>query len=985
MFTLGALSGAYLTFGDDGALSSVTVQPYNISLAVADRPAASITRTRRPGPIFTETEEANAAALPLETHGRRVVQNLGGGERAWEIYQGRDDRREGMLALVSVTHTLESAATWRLAFRDCMKMVKQADPLPAPTGEQAPLSGGQGGADAANTVTLECASGATVKFSTPAPMTCEIMAAKGEITGAEVVIALPAGESRVEIVVEARPPYDLADTVVLCLPQQLAEAAVVATCVRGKAANRGKYVPVVDVLNPPLAPDAARAASGNLQAAMKEYQEVETELARLAGAAPAPASARPELILPTGAVARSEDKAKELLKRQQELQKTLNEEQSKVLTFAGWQRRWERVIRLVSDLRPARVVFLYPLPPELASAVAPTAVRTHFFWEDFRAQITEWEKAMTARAGGVVPSVVYFNDLEMLSRLAWEQLSGEKFAGAFTIPDDPRYYPLGVRRALQLGKPLLPKGRAGLKVNLEAATEQANLSATADEAVVVEADGTLSSLAAALYADLLNAPLVVHPAANPQDVITKLGSIQQSIEKEEIAKQSSAAYAYIGEHKTRFLQDPKVTPDMRSLAASIPVIELPRAVPTAYSPQVFVQMLVAYSNAKQMGVEAGYRYEQATWEREAQELTALVTARVEGLVRARMLKRQKATVFTVGMPYNFVDGWRDKTVSHVLVEPCLTVLRHAMNRSLAPTPAAFTVVMDAGVLRPVESPQVARRLRYGRTYPLVLREAAANPGVLQTYPSLLPVEGIFLDTLGDETSIFFVDQRRSLRPFSAAEVELTCELAYSPFVFSHVAFSWLAVGSSFMSAGAGGFAGTLWSVESEPAQEMALRALGGPEGAGPVAVDEMTRRAYLHLGLLDARRRPDAAPAPADTLPNTAARQSLYGALLTLAENGLAEQADPLFRAWESLGQEDLAAAGDDAGFVKEEMDAEEREYHRRLQAGRERRASRMPAERMDLGAAKILETGAEQPPTGEEPPAGEKPPAGDKPLFFVP
>ena len=82
-----------------------------------------------------------------------------------------------------------------------------------------------------------------------------------------------------------------------------------------------------------------------------------------------------------------------------------------------------------------------------------------------------------------------------------------------------------------------------------------------------------------------------------------------------------------------------------------------------------------------------------------------------------MLKRQKATVFTVGMPYHFVDGWRDKTVSHVLVEPCLTVLRHAMSRRLSPPPAAFTLVLDAGVLRPVESPEVARRLRYDRTYP----------------------------------------------------------------------------------------------------------------------------------------------------------------------------------------------------------------------------------------------------------------------------
>ena len=61
--------------------------------------------------------------------------------------------------------------------------------------------------------------------------------------------------------------------------------------------------------------------------------------------------------------------------------------------------------------------------------------------------------------------------------------------------------------------------------------------------------------------------------------------------------------------------------------------------------------------------------------------------------------------------------------------------------------------------------------------------------------------------------------------------------------------------------------------------------------------------------------------------------------MVFLAEAGLHEQAEPLFRHWEALGQEDLAAAGDDAGFLKAEL-AEEREYHRRDQIGREKRAS---------------------------------------------
>ena len=86
-----------------------------------------------------------------------------------------------------------------------------------------------------------------------------------------------------------------------------------------------------------------------------------------------------------------------------------------------------------------------------------------------------------------------------------------------------------------------------------------------------------------------------------------------------------------------------------------------------------------------------------------------------------------------------------------------------------------------------------------------------------------------------------------------------------------------------------------------------------------------------------------------------------------------------MYRAWESLGQEDLAAAGDDAGFVKDESDAEEREYHRRLQVGREKRASRQQATRpAGEAAAGLL---SDEAPAAEEPPPAPK----DKPLFFVP
>jgi hypothetical protein len=924
LFNVGALAGTRLSFDDQGHITSITVQRHGASLALAERLDAGISESRRPRAVFPPEDFPQAERFALEGCGSGCVQLLGGGQRFWEVYQSSADARETCLSWIRVGYSLAAPTAWRLTLAECVATVQQGD----------------------DAITIQCADQAALRVSSAQPLAYETVSDKGKITAVTVTVQLPQGESSVEMVVESRPRYRLADTVVLCMPQQLGEAAVVATCVRGKVANQGKYVPVIDVSSPPFDQAEFMEATKALQEKAQEWQVLQQEMQRLAQAAPAAAS--PGLILPGGAVPRSEDKLKELVNRQDVLQQEMSKQQAKVIAFANWQRRWERVIRLLNTINPAQVVCLYPVPPDLLVAISPATQRLCFFWEDFRAHVSEWEKVLADKSKGQPPSPIYFSDLEQLAKLAWERLSARPYEGAFTIPDDPRYYALGVRRALALGKPLLPKGRAGDKVNLEQATELANQGATADEAIVAEADGGLSSLAAALYADFRNAPLFVHPAANPQDVVRKLADIQQKIAKEELAKQSSAAYAYIGEHKAKFIKDPKVTQEMRNLAAGIPVIELPRSMPTPYSPQAFVQMMISYTTAKQQGLETGYRYDRATWEKDTQELTAIVTARVDGLVRAKMLKRQRVSVFTLGMPYTFLDGWRDKTVGLIVAEPCLTVLRHVMTGALTPPPAAFTAVFDTGVLRQVELPERPRRLRHGRTYPLVLRGLAANSAALQTYSSLLPIEGIFLDTLGDEDSVMFATERRGLKPFSAAEIGLTLDLPYAPLVFSHIAFSWLTVGVAFMSAGARGYVGTLWSVESEPADEMALRELGTREQNG--VVDDMTRRAYIHLGLVGPTATPDADTplTPATTqatvlptvLPNEAAREPLLSAMLYLAEEGLYEQAEPLFRHWGALCREDLAVAGDDAGLVKEDMDAQEREYHRIEQASRQRRAA---------------------------------------------
>ena len=200
------------------------------SLALVDGLDVAIATSRRSHSIFPPADFPQAESFGLESCGRGCTQMLAGGQRSWEVYQSSADAREACLAWIRASYSLDAPTSWRLTVTECVATVQQGDGY----------------------VTIQCADHTALRVSSAQPLSYETLSDKGKITGVVVTVQLPQGDSSVEMVVESRPQYNLADTVILCMPQQLGEAAVLATCVRGKAANQGKYVPVIDVSNPPI-------------------------------------------------------------------------------------------------------------------------------------------------------------------------------------------------------------------------------------------------------------------------------------------------------------------------------------------------------------------------------------------------------------------------------------------------------------------------------------------------------------------------------------------------------------------------------------------------------------------------------------------------------------------------------------------------------------------------------------------------------------
>ncbi len=876
MTVIGSPYGVGFEFDEHGAWCGVVVGRHRTRLEIREALGGDPRPLDRPLPALPLPNTAlglDVERLGLDpAAGYEAAQALSIGRREVQVFQGRWPEGGGLgdvdlvIGQARMSLHLQRATAWRITFPPDVHLETR--------GDQVIAFHGQG----------------VVRLRTVQPMTVE--------PPCTVRLDLPMGDSLVEIWVENRPAYPVADTVILCTPVQMREAAVVATCIRSNPADR-RYIPILELPVPPATAEEFQAHNEKLKDLVAQLRQVEQSIQRQATGGVGP-GATGGVILPTGSTANQQALA-ELSERHQSLVEEIASHQDQVLDFASWSSRWQRLLRLIAAVAPPlepasqRIVVLYPYPAAMIAALSPQAHKLLLLWEGL-AEVPEYPADSRL-------TVIRYQDLDDLAAHAWAALVGSRLPGRFNIPDDPRFYPLGVMRALDVGKPLSPRGRAGTEDQLEAAMSLVNQTREgAEEIVVVEADGSVGSLSAALYAHHTGQPLYVHAASVPDQFLGQVGVIQQNIEKEVLAQAAGEAFRYLSEHKQAFLQDQAVDARLRQLAQGIATLELPRTMGTPYAPALYVQMLLQYERAREAGIGTDFRYAEEDWQRDLGVLERIVTGRVSKTVRKKALRARQVTVYTPGVPYTFVEGWQDKAIGHLVLETPLVVLRDVLSQAIADPPLALAEVLDAGFLDPLPTTAFADRLDGPGRIAIYLRDAQASPGALQMYARFLPVTAILLHTQGTPRSIVLWAGPNQPREVPDLELEMNADLSWGPLVFGHGHMSWLGLGPGLMRAGARAFIAPLWSPESDPAREIAIQTFAGALAGQPFAQalaaarvdDESTRRAYVCLGPARAALH----PAPADA---AAGLDLIYSPTLALLDMGLLDEAQNLYERYADL------------------------------------------------------------------------------------
>ncbi len=562
--------------------------------------------------------------------------------------------------------------------------------------------------------------------------------------------------------------------------------------------------------------------------------------------------------------------------------------QQQLLSFAAWARRSASVTRLIASLaagarQSVRLFLLAPYPTELLVQWGAAAEITALFHEGAAKQMTTWQAAAEASLPHGQLEIVLWNDAEALGGLVWTRVHGVQKPAFFTIPDEPAFYPAGLLDALRRGRVLLPRGRAGQNVNLDDVLDKLNANTTSEHAVIVESDGSVTSLVGALYANHTGAHLLVNHQPDFEKAFASMQVITSGFQKEQLSALAAAAYRYIGEHRRKFMQSQTSDSQMKQVAARLSILELPAAVPTPYSDQQFIQALSNYLAAQQAGAQQGYRYDDTQRQKDLAALQAQVSSDVSPHVRQAVANAVRVTAFTGGLPYSLADGFAGKAVGLVLRNLAAAyTLRCVAAASVQPPALTLALTLDPG-LGQGPAPQPPDTV--DRT--VTLRGQAASLSNLAVLSSVLPLGAVLLHTQGGLDSMILGDARNRLREVHVSEIGSQVNMPSMPLVIYNAPLAWLTVGETLLEQGAGGFVGALWPL-SDGADDDAVRLLLTAalcKGQNPAEAllnlpgfDQRISRAFVYLGTAAAWATPTNDPVTAvPAIYNTAARLAATG------------------------------------------------------------------------------------------------------------
>lgn len=294
---------------------------------------------------------------------------------------------------------------------------------------------------------------------------------------------LPAGASELKLTVVSNPHIAVTDTVVVCRPDQVREAAIVASCLPSD-----RFTPVLSLTPPPLT--------------VSEYVGDMVE----------------------GAIEDGAD-SREL---NEFVRRGVARRKVDVTPHLSWARHIAQIARLLETARVDQVVWLFE--PTHDDLVVPGGYGNgKGLFEGVTDQVCLLPE--DARGERTTAGMVFYQDLEELALMAWRRLRGgtDGPPAWVQVPaDDPTAYAAALFTALSAGLPLKPARDVPASA-IDDSLASTNSRLDTDEAVLVEVNGVADELLGALYAHHRSARLVPTPPPNLDAVEQAVAAYQSRL------------------------------------------------------------------------------------------------------------------------------------------------------------------------------------------------------------------------------------------------------------------------------------------------------------------------------------------------------------------------------------------------------------------------------------------------------------------------
>jgi tetratricopeptide (TPR) repeat protein len=505
-------------------------------------------------------------------------------------------------------------------------------------------------------------------------------------------VPLPAGQTTVAFTISSRPTYRFADTVVLCRPEQVREAAIVLSCLPGEW-----YPPLIVLPRSPCTEAEYTAVYTEFEAArIKQMEHIGGEIGR-------------EELFENGP-----EKFLDLVVRRQSLQ-------IKLAPFRSWLKHNEMIADVLGQVGFSRAVFLFePRQQDLrTSAIGLQNEKDRFSQrrnafrlvpEETRILCFLDHTAAASELGRPVEAHTY-SSLAELSRLAWEMLGSNRAAPErFTeVPEDlqNQYLP-ALYRALRHAAPIRPVGESGQQ-GLDLSSDDPSWNS--DEAVLVEEGGDASSLIAATYAHYRKAPLIVTPTIDMTSVEAALANCETA--RERVAKLA-------------FASEPSQPSEEGELAKGRLARRMRRLIFGDWQAPAIRQIQDA--------------------------VTSQIPARVLENVGPRRLTAFTVGVPYSFVHSGTVD-WSSKPIGHLPGDASLIVLSEVYLEGAPRSPVTFNLVFDTEQFETSETQDVLESLARHFTHTILLRGENANTDALMSLGEHLPIESIYFNTHGNDQAI----------------------------------------------------------------------------------------------------------------------------------------------------------------------------------------------------------------------------------------